>query len=130
MEQKICVIAHDTMKPRLIAFMKERAEWLWGRKLIATGQTAALLKKEELKVEIEAVKRGRNGGFKELTEKVNHGEISLVIFFRDPEIDHEQEVDIIQLTKACIKRNIPLASNPASAELLIVGLIRMEAAKK
>lgn len=130
MEQKICVIAHDKMKPQLVAFLKERADWLWGRKLVATGHTAELLQAEQMKVDIEAVSRGRDGGFRELTERVNKGEISLVIFFRDPEIDHEQEHDIVQLVKACIKQNIPLASNPASAELLIVGLIRMEASKR
>ncbi len=130
MEQKICVIAHDKMKPQLVSFLKERADWLWGRKLVATGHTAELLGNEQMKVDIEPVKRGRDGGFKELTKRVNEGGISLVIFFRDPEIEQEQEQDIVQLVKACIKKNIPLASNPASAELLIVGLIRMEAAKK
>ncbi len=130
MEQKICVIAHDKMKSQLVTFLKEKSDWLWGRKLIATGHTAELLRQEALKVEVESVHRGRDGGFQQLTDRVNRGEISIVIFFRDPEIDHEQEHDIIQLVKACIKQNIPLASNPASAELLIVGLIRMEAAKK
>lgn len=130
MEKKICVIAHDKMKPELISFLKERADWLWGRKLIATGQTARLVSNEGMKVDVEAVRRGRNGGFKDLTDRVNKGEISVVIFFRDPEIEQEQEQDIIALTRACIKNNLPLASNPASAELLIVGLIRMEAAKK
>jgi methylglyoxal synthase len=54
----------------------------------------------------------------------------MVLFFRDPEIVQDYESDIVALVKACIKHNIPLASNPASAELLIVGMIRMEAAQK
>jgi methylglyoxal synthase len=37
---------------------------------------------------------------------------------------------VVSLVKSCIKQNIPLASNPASAELLIIGMIRMEAGRK
>jgi methylglyoxal synthase len=130
MEKKICVIAHDKMKPALIAFLKEREQWLWGRKLIATGLTAEFMKHEELKVEIDHVHPGREGGFRELTEMVSRGEIGVVLFFRDPEIVQDYEADVAALVKACIKHNVPLASNPASAELIIIGMIRMEASKK
>lgn len=130
MEKKICVIAHDKMKPALVAFLKERENWLWGRKITATGMTAAFMEHEALKVEIEHVHPGREGGFRELTEKVNSGEIGMVLFFRDPEIVQDYEADVAALVKACIKQNIPLASNPASAELLIIGMIRMEASKR
>jgi methylglyoxal synthase len=130
MSKKICIIAHDKMKPALVAFLKEREDWLWGRKLIATGLTANFVEHQDLKVDIEHVHPGREGGFMELKEKVEAGEIAMVIFFRDPEIVQDYEADVVQLVKACIKRNIPLASNPASAELLIVGMIRMEASKR
>jgi methylglyoxal synthase len=126
-KKKICVIAHDKMKPTLVSFLKERQDWLWGRKLVATGLTANFMEHELLSVQVEHVHPGREGGFRELTEKVNSGEIGLVLFFRDPEISQDYEADIVSLVKACIKQNIPLASNPASAELLIIGMIRMEA---
>jgi methylglyoxal synthase len=61
---------------------------------------------------------------------VKNGEIGAVLFFRDPEIVQDYEADILTLVKACIKHNIPLASNPASAELMIIGMIKMEASKK
>jgi methylglyoxal synthase len=130
MSKKICIIAHDKMKPQLVAFLREREDWLWGRKLVATGLTAEFVEHQDIKVEIEHVHPGREGGFRELTSKVNSGEIGLVIFFRDPEIVQDYEADVVQLVKACIKQNIPLASNPASAELLIVGMIRMEASRR
>jgi len=92
MEKRICVIAHDSMKPTLVSFLKE--------------------------------------GFIELEAMVNRDEIAMVLFFRDPEIVQDYEADVVSLVKACIKQNIPLASNPASAELLIIGMIRMEAGRK
>jgi methylglyoxal synthase len=56
--------------------------------------------------------------------------LSLVLFFRDPEIVQEYESEVIEFVKNCIRENVPLASNQASAELLIVGLIKMEASRK
>ncbi len=123
--KKIAIIAHDNMKPRLVEFLKERENWLWGRTFIATGLTAEFVQ-QDLKLNVEHVHRGRDGGFRELTEKAQNGELSVVLFFRDPEIVQDYEADVVEFVKTCIRCNIPLASNPASAELLIVGLIKME----
>jgi methylglyoxal synthase len=130
MEKKICVIAHDSMKPALVSFLKEREQWLWNRKLVATGLTADFMEHESMQLDIQHVNPGRQGGYKELETMVNQGMIAMVLFFRDPEIVQDYQADIVALVKACIKHNIPLASNPASAELLIVGMIRMEASRK
>ena len=130
MEKKICIIAHDKMKPVLVSFLKDHEDWLWGRKLIATGLTAEFVEHQAFKVQVDHVHAGREGGFRELTEKVSSGEISMVLFFRDPEIVQDYESDVVHFVKTCIRQNIPLASNPASAELLLVGMIRMEASRK
>jgi methylglyoxal synthase len=129
MAKQIGIIAHDKMKPALVGFLKERQQWLWGRSLVATGLTANFIE-HEMELRIDHLQPGRDGGFKELTKRVENGQIEMVIFFRDPEITQDYEADIVALVKACIKENIPLASNPASAELLIVGMIRMEASKR
>lgn len=130
MEKKICIIAHDKMKPVLVSFLKEHEDWLWGRKFVATGLTADFVELQDERMQIEHVHAGREGGFRELQQKVQQNEIALVLFFRDPEIVQDYEADVVQFVKTCIKQNIPLASNPASAELLIVGMIRMEASKR
>lgn len=127
---QICIIAHDKMKPALVHFLREREPWLWGRQLVATGMTAAFLENELHQLPVEHVHPGREGGFNELRAKAERGELQAVFFFRDPEIVQDYEDEVVQFVKTCIRLNIPLASNPASAELLIVGLIRMEASKK
>jgi methylglyoxal synthase len=129
MAKKIGIIAHDKMKPALVEFLKERQQWLWGRAFVSTGLTADFVQ-HEMELQVEHLQPGRDGGFRELTSLVERGQMEMIIFFRDPEITQDYEADIIALVKACIKQNIPLASNPASAELLIVGMIRMEAAKR
>jgi methylglyoxal synthase len=88
------------------------------------------MEQESMQLQVEHVNPGRSGGFIELEAMVNRNEIAMVLFFRDPEIVQDYEADVVSLVKSCIKQNIPLASNPASAELLIIGMIRMEAGRK
>ncbi len=126
---KIAIIAHDSMKPRLVEFLKEREQWLWDRSFVATGLTADFVEQGG-NLKVNHLQPGREGGYRQLTEMASNGELSMVLFFRDPEIVQDYESDVVDFVKTCIRQNIPLASNPASAELLIVGLIRMEASKK
>ena len=46
----------------------------------------------------------------------------MVIFFRDPLEKHPHEPDVLMLLRICDVHNVPLASNPASAKLLIKGI--------
>jgi len=124
----IALIAHDSKKADLVGFLADREQWLWGRNFVATGLTAEVLEKG-LKLNVQHVAPGREGGFLELTRLAEAGELAMVIFFRDPEITQDYEADVAEFVRTCIRKNIPLASNPASAELLIVGMIRMEQVK-
>jgi len=127
---RIAIVAHNMMKPKLVSFLKEREDWLWGRELVATGLTADFLEKEELKVPVEHLKAGKEGGYRQLTDLVKQDEISLALFFRDPEIVQDYEKEVSDFVRECNRQNVPLATNPASAELLILGLIRKESSEK
>jgi methylglyoxal synthase len=125
----IALIAHDSRKPLLVNFLAEREQWLWGREFVATGLTAEVLEKG-LSLNVRHLAPGREGGYRELTRMADSGELAMVVFFRDPEIAQDYEKEIVEFVMTCIRENIPLASNPASAELLIIGMIRMEGAKR
>lgn len=129
MESSIALIAHDAMKPTLVDFLKEREQWLLDRTFVATGLTANFVE-EGLRLKVNHLQPGREGGYKQLTEMAKNGTLKMVLFFRDPEIVQDYESDVVEFIKSCIRHNVPLASNPASAELLIIGLIRLEASKK
>ena len=128
--KSIALIAHDRMKPVLVAFLKERESWLWGRKLLATGLTADFVEQGGIKADVEHLAPGKSGGYAELTKRVNQGDLAMVIFFRDADIVQEYEHNVIEFLKACNRNNIPLATNPASAELLILGQIKLEMGEK
>lgn len=127
--KNIVVIAHDQKKPELVQFFKERSEWLWGRALIATGKTAEAVEKEIDEIPIQHLKRGRYGGYREITKLIKEKKVDMVVFFMDHEVREHHE-DIRELLDACNIENIPLATNPMSAELLIIGLIKKEATQR
>ncbi len=130
MMKKIAVVAQDRMKPLLVSFLRERENWLWGRTLVATGLTADFVEQEHFKVSIEHLSAGKEGGYRELKQLVEAGEIDMAFFFRDPEIVQDYEQDVIEFLRSCNRKNIPLATNPATAELIILGLIKMESAER
>ncbi|MFT4778752.1 MAG: methylglyoxal synthase [Flavobacteriales bacterium] len=129
-EKYIGVIAHNAMKPVLAEFLKAKEDWLWGKQLLATGLTADFVDQGNIKVEVKHLNPGKEGGYSQLQEHVDKGQIEMVLFFRDPEIEQDYENEIVSFVKACNRMNIPLATNPASAELLILGMIKQESAQR
>ncbi len=130
MDNNIVIIAHDRKKEVLREFIKEREKWQTGRTLVATGRTAEFMEDFKFNLNIKHLSPGRSGGYNQITEMLKNGEVKMVLFFHDPEVDYAYHPDIRTLMDTCIEMDIPLALNAKSAELQIIGLIRMELAQK
>ena len=113
----------------LLEFLKVKKSWFYGEKLLLPVNYE-FLEKGDLNLPLIHVKRGADGGYKQITQMIEKGEIGIVFFFRDPEIVQSYHNDITSLLNICDLNNIPLSTNQAGAELLIIGKIRMEAAEK
>jgi methylglyoxal synthase len=122
--KNIVVIAHDVKKPEIVQFLNDRKEWIFGVNLIATGRTAEYI--ESQGINVEHLSPGQSGGYLEITDRIKKKEIDIVIFLRDPLIKQGHHEDIQLLLEACNMYNIPLATNYASAELMILGQIKKE----
>ena len=61
---------------------------------------------------------------------IERKEIDIVIFLRDHKVIQQHHEDIRRLLEACNVNNIPLATNYATAELIILGLIKKEASER
>ena len=55
---------------------------------------------------------------------VAEGQVTAVFFFVDPLFAHPHEPDIQGLLRICNVHNIPVATNEASATLILQGLVR------
>lgn len=126
--KNIVVIAHDGKKSDLAQFLKERMDWIQGVNLLATGRTAEFV--EAQGIAVKHLSPGLSGGYIQITNMINNGEVDIVIFFRDHKLYQPHHEDIRNLLEACNVNNIPLATNYASAELLILGLIKKEASER
>lgn len=115
----IAIIAHNGKKPEMVQFLNEFKDILHLKhiKLIATGTTGA--KTEEAGFTVEKLLSGPLGGDAQIASRLAEGKIDMVIFFRDPLDKHPHEPDIFMLMRLCDVHNIPLATNPATAGLLM-----------
>ncbi|HKL37823.1 MAG TPA: methylglyoxal synthase [Bacteroidales bacterium] len=122
--KNIVIIAHDGKKPEMVEFLKDRMDWIHGVHLVATGRTAEYV--ESSGIQVRHMSPGKYGGYNEITKMIGQSEIDIVLFFRDPNIRQPHHEDIQSLLDSCDTKNIPLATNSASAELLIIGQIKKE----
>ncbi len=119
---KIALIAHDGKKADMVAFMRDHMDVLKNKKieLIATGTTGKHVESAGLKV--QRVKSGPLGGDAQIAAEVAEGRVQAVFFFRDPLDKHPHEPDIAMLMRVCDVYNIPLATNPTTADLIFSSL--------
>jgi methylglyoxal synthase len=116
----IALIAHDGKKADMIAFVKDHIEFFKDFNLVATSTTGKLVSQNGLKV--KRMLSGPFGGDAQITALVATGKCHAVIFMRDPLGMHPHEPDIYSLLRICDVHNVPLATNPKSAELIVKGL--------
>lgn len=117
----IALIAHDGKKPEMVSFVMKNINLLSNANLFATGTTGKHL--EEAGLEVDKLLSGPLGGDAQIAARVATGVIEAVIFFRDPLDKHPHEPDVNMLMRICDVHNVPLATNPATAILIIGGLI-------
>jgi methylglyoxal synthase len=112
----IALIAHDGKKEELVDFVLRHQEWFSGFDLVGTGTTGGRIASKG--IAIECLASGPLGGDAQIAARITEGEVHAVIFFRDPMGKHPHEPDINMLLRQCDVHNIPLATNPATAQLL------------
>ena len=119
----IALIAHDRKKELMVQFCMAYCGILAKHNLCATGTTGKLVS-EATGLKIERYLPGMQGGEEQISARVSYNEIDLVLFFRDPMSNSQYEPDIHVLARLCDMHNIPIATNAATAEMLILGLDR------
>ena len=91
--------------------------------LYATGTTGRLIV-EVTNLSVHKYLAGHLGGEQQLAAQIEHNQIDLMIFLRDPSSPKQHEPDVNNVVRLCDTYNIPLATNLATAELLIKSLDR------
>jgi len=119
----IGLVAHDSKKKLMQNFCIAYRGILSKNDLYATGTTGRLVE-EATNLTVHKYLAGHLGGTQQLGAQIEHNEIDLVIFLRDPLTVKSHEPDVNSIVRICDANNIPLATNLATAELLIKSLDR------
>lgn len=114
----IALIAHDQRKERIVQFAIAYRSLLEPHQLYATGTTGSRVM-EATNLKIHRFLSGPLGGDQQIGALVAQNQMDLIIFFRDPLTPQPHEPDILALLRLADVHNIPVATNMASAEILI-----------
>lgn len=119
----IALIAHDAKKELMVQFCIAYCGILSRHTLCATGTTGKLIS-EATGLNITRYMSGSQGGSQQISARIACDEIDLLLFFRDPLTVKASEPNEADMLRLCDVRNIPVATNIATAEVLIHGLER------
>lgn len=119
----IALIAQDSKKELMVRFCIAYCGILSRHKLCATATTGKIVS-EATGLRVVNFLSIEQGGCQQISARISCGEVDMLVFFRDgnhPELMGPAENDMLRL---CDVHTIPLATNIATAEVLIHGLER------
>ncbi len=108
----IAIMSHTKKQELMVQFCTAYCGVLSGRMVAeATGLPVQLFLSHE------------HGGIEQIGQRIIYNEIDMVLFFNSPQ-DNEMDKDVLYITRLCDQHSVPVATNVATAELLIHGLAR------
>ena len=118
----IAIIAHDRKKELMVQFCIAYRGILSKHTILATGITGKRVA-EAADLNVHCFYSGSQGGAEQIAARLQYNEIDMLLFFRDT-IARPHEPSDKELMRLCDENNIPVATNIATAEVLIHGLER------
>jgi methylglyoxal synthase len=119
----IALIAHDRKKGLLVEFCLAYQSILRKHNLCATGTTSTIVS-DATGLRVERFLIGGIGGLEQIGSRIAFNEIDLLICFADLLANRPHEREVLQLYRLCDLHNTPLATNLATAEVLVRAIDR------
>ena len=117
------LIAHDSKKKLMQNFCIAYKGILSKHSLYATGTTGKLIE-EVTNLSIHKFLPGHLGGEQQMGALIENNEMDMVIFLRDPTAPKPNEPDLNDVIRLCDMHNIPMATNLATAEIIVLAIDR------
>lgn len=120
----ITLMAHDKKKELMVQFCTAYKSVLSKHNLSATATTGRLVA-EATGLPVTLYLSHNQGGHQQVDARIAYNEIDLVLLFTDPKnSDPWEDQQVVQTLHLCDAHNVPMATNLATAEMLILGLQR------
>ena len=119
----IGLIAHDNKKKLMENLCIAYRHILCKHDIYATGTTGRLVE-EATGLPVQKYLSARLGGEQQMGAQIANNDVDLMIFLRDPISPHSYESPVNSILHLCDMHNIPLATNLATAEVMLLALDR------
>ena len=122
---RLALIADDKKKELITQFCIAYCGILSKHDICTTSITGKYIE-DATGLRLEKVMPGTHGGIQQIVSRVSCNEVDMVIYMRDPTVEHREETkEVIEnLLRLCDIHSVPAATNIATAEMLINGLDR------
>lgn len=121
--KKIALVAQDGMKENILELVEEHKPFFLNNYIVSTFGTAEYLHKNMKIIANDVVNSGKDGGDISIANMVLEDNIDIVIFLLNPMKHFPHYKDAYALMWMCNIKNVPLATNVETADLLLSSLI-------
>ena len=119
----IALMSDEHRQELMVQFCIAYCGILAKHKICATATTGKMVA-DATGLKIERVQPGTMGGWEQIASRIEYNQIDLVLLFRDPMVKYDGETTLNNVMRSRDNNSIPIATNVATAEVLIQGLIR------
>ncbi|MCK4653670.1 MAG: methylglyoxal synthase [Candidatus Cloacimonetes bacterium] len=117
MKKTIALVAHDDQKVDMAEWANKHKKQLSKHNLVGTEGTCKTVE-SVAGLKVRALGHGPDGGDIIIANEVLQGNIDILIFMIDARTPHGHEHDIQTLIRICVLKDVPIALNKKSAELM------------
>lgn len=118
----IALMSCDEKKELMVHLCTAYCGVLCKHSICATNRTGHMVK-EATGLPVNLFLTQAHGGIQQIGARIAYNEIDLVLFLNDSS-NEDLDVDVQYIIQLCDKHSVPVATNVATAEMLILGLSR------
>ena len=118
----VAIMSHTKKQDLMVQFCTAYCGVLSKHSVCATNATGRMVA-EATGLPVQLFLSHEHGGIEQIGQRIIYNEIDMVLFFSEPQ-SHDLDEDLDYVMRLCDQYNIPVATNLATAEMLILGLSR------
>ena len=118
----IAIMCHNRKQELMVQFCTAYCGILSKHTVCATNATGRMIA-EATGLPVNLFLSHEHGGVEQIGQRIIYNEIDMVLFFNSP-LDTDMDDSVLYISRLCDQHSVPMATNVATAELLIHGLAR------
>lgn len=118
----IALMCHNRKQELMVQFCTAYCGVLSKHTVCATNATGRMVA-EATGLPVNLFLSHEHGGIEQIGQRIIYNEIDMVLFFNYPK-DTDMDDSVMYISRLCDEHSVPLATNVATAEMLIHGLAR------